>query len=157
VSDWLLPVSFREGLNQLKKEPYFERYALFWQVFLWGLGGFYLENRKDTEFDWMAKQTGIPVEEIPRALQVFDVLFPLPQGSWLTQAGLTQCKIIKLVPGAFRGLGVNQRFWRYGYTRVEEFEYKNRTADDLQIWSKNVYDLLAPLQPTNGARITEAG
>jgi hypothetical protein len=143
VSDLLLRSSFREGLNQLKSEPYFKRYALFWQVFLWGFGGFYMEDRKDTEFKWLAEQTEIPVEEIPRALRVFDMLFPLPQGSWLAQPGPTHCTIVKLVPAAFRGLGVNQRFWRYGYKTIEDFGYKDHTKDDLVTWNKNVYDLLA--------------
>lgn len=146
ASDWLLPPSFREGLNRLKREPYFKRYALFWQVFLWGFGGFYLEDRKDIEFGWLAEQTGIPVEEIPKALQVLDVLFPLPTGSWLKQVGPTHCKIVKLVPAAFRGLGVNHRFWRYGYNTVEDFGYDDHTVDDLVNWNKKVYDLLAPVQ-----------
>ena len=149
ASDWFLPLSFRDGLDRIKHDPYFKRYALFWQVFLWGFGGFYLEDRKDTEFGWLAEQTGIPVEEIPRALQVFDVLFPLPNDSWLKQAGPTRCTIVKLVPGAFRGLGVNHRFWRYGYDTVYDFGYKDYTVNDIMKWNKNVHDLLAPSESTN--------
>ncbi|MHC1623150.1 MAG: hypothetical protein ACXQTR_00995 [Candidatus Methanospirareceae archaeon] len=148
ASDWLLPSSFRNGLDTIKNDPYFKRYALFWQVFLWGFGGFYLEDRKDIEFGWLAKQTGIPVEEIPRALRVFDVLFPLPSDSWLKQTGPTHCKIVKLVPAAFRGLGVNHRFWRYRYKTVEDFRYDDHTVDDLIGWKKNVYELLVPVQST---------
>jgi len=140
------PSSFRNGLDKIKYDPYFKRYALFWQVFLWGFGGFYLEDRKDIEFKWLAEQTGIPVEEIPKALRVFDVLFPLPDGSWLTQAGPTHCTIVKLMPSAFRGLGVNHRFWRYGYNTVEDFGYDDHTVNDLMSWNKKVYNLLTPVQ-----------
>ena len=149
ASDWLLPSSFRDGLDRIKKDPCFKRYALFWQVFLWGFGGFYLEDRKDTEFEWLAEQTRIPVEEIPKALQVFDVLFPLPSDSWLTKAGPTHCKVVKLVPSAFRGLGVNHRFWRYGYDSVEDFGYKDYTVNDIMKWNENVHDLLAPSDSKN--------
>lgn len=143
ASHWLLPSSFRNGLNSIKNNSYFKRYALFWQVFLWGFGGFYLEDRRDTEFKWLAEQTGIPVEEIPKALRVFDVLFPLPSGSWVTQAGPTHCRIVRLVPAAFRGLGANHRFWRYGYDSVYNFGYKDYTVKDIMRWNENVHDLLA--------------
>src|SRR5207244_13305722 len=65
-----LPISsFRAGLSELKTHKYFKRYPAFWQVFLWGFGGFYLKDRQAQEFAWLAEDTGIPPDEIPNALK----------------------------------------------------------------------------------------
>jgi len=137
----VLPGSFELGLKALKGEPFFKRYPLFWQVFLWGFGGFYLEDRKDEEFKWLSEQTGIPPGEIPRALRAFDVLFPT-QGSWLTSIGPSQCRIIKMVPTAFQGLGAYHRRRRYGFKEYKEFGYTDHTARDLGKWNNAGVDLL---------------
>ena len=137
----LLPASFQNGLRQLKAEPYFNRYALFWQVFLWGFGGFYLEDRKETEFKWLSEQTGIPVGEIPRALKAFDVLFPAGH-SWITQAGRTHCTIVKMCPIPVRGLGAYHRLNRYGLKQFPEFGYADHTVDDLIEWNNHLVRFL---------------
>ena len=72
-----LPTSLKDGIERIRKERCFKLYPLFWQVFLWGFGGFYLEDRKEAEFKWLSEQTGVPADEVPRALEVFNVLFPL--------------------------------------------------------------------------------
>ena len=41
---WILPSSFKVGLDESKSHKHFKRYPLFWQVFLWGFGGFYLKG-----------------------------------------------------------------------------------------------------------------
>ena len=137
----ILPASFHAGLNQLKTEPYFRRYALFWQVFLWGFGGFYLRDRKGVEFEWLAEQTGVPVEEIPRALRAFDILFPTAD-SWVTEAGPSQCTIVKMVPLAFRGLGAYHRLRRYKLKQYKDFNYKDYTINDLVKWNNAAVALL---------------
>lgn len=140
-----LPHSLRAGIDQLKRDHSFKRYALFWQVFLWGFGGFYLKDRKDYEFKWLAEQTGIPQEEIPRALKAFDILFPLsPTISWLTEIGPSQCIIVKMMPTALRGLGANQRRWRYGFKEFSEFGYTDFTHRDLIKWNNSLISLLRP-------------
>lgn len=83
-----LPHSFREGLEWLCAQPTFKRYALLWQVLLWGCGGFYLEDRQDDEYGWLSDRTRVPVGEIPVALMAFDKFFPA--GAWLTTAGMTK-------------------------------------------------------------------
>ena len=138
-----LPSSFRTGVEQLKREPFFKRYALFWQVFLWGFGGFYLKDRQEIEFKWLSKQTGIPIEEIPRALKVFDVLFPLSQTtSWITEIGKSHCVIVKMVPAPLQGLGANHRKWRYGCKEFAEFNYTDFTHRDLCKWNNSLVGLL---------------
>ena len=81
TQDDFLPETFRDGLSELQKDKYFKRYSVFWQVFLWGFGGFYLADRKAEEFQLLSAQTGVPVDEIPNALRAFDLLFPdVPPG-----------------------------------------------------------------------------
>lgn len=137
-----LPSTFYGGIDKLQGNASFSRYALLWQIFLWGFGGFYLEDRRDTEFDWLAKQSGVPVDEIPAALSAFDLLFPIPNG-WFTRAGNTQCVILKMVPPAFRGLGANHRLWRYAHNKWEDFDSGDYTVKDLANWNNIVYRLLA--------------
>jgi hypothetical protein len=137
----ILPHTFHEGLKELKGYPSFKRYALFWQVFLWGFGGFFLEDRKDMEFEWLAEHTGVPAEEIPIALKAFDLLFPIAEG-WITQAGPSKCMIVKIVPAAFRGLGAFHRLRRYELKDYRDFGYTDYTKKDLVEWNNATYALL---------------
>lgn len=140
-----LPASFHAGIKTLKKNPFFKRYALFWQVFLWGFGGFYLKDRTEAEFKWLSEQTGIPPDEIPNALKVFDTLFPLAPGvSWITESGPSHCVVVKMTPAPFQGIGVNQRRWRYGYKDFSEFGYGDFTHSDMVRWNNNLVALLQP-------------
>jgi hypothetical protein len=139
-----LPTTFHKGLNQLERQPSFRRYALFLQVFLWGLGGFYLEDRKETEFRWLSERTGIPYDEIPAALKVFDVLFPRPGGeSWIVRPGPTQCNVVMMVPTPFKGLGAYERIRIHGLMRsYEELGYTDYTSRDLGTWTLSAIHFL---------------
>jgi len=139
-----LPATFRDGVDQLRKDRAFRRYALFWQVFLWGHGGFYLKDRQAAEFQWLQEQTGVPEDEIPNALQAFDVLFPI-DGGWLTQLGAaSQCVIVKMMPAPLRGIGAYHRLRRYGVKDYHELGYGDYTERDLTRWQNRLVDLLAP-------------
>ncbi|MFD5891707.1 hypothetical protein ACFWHQ_37900 [Streptomyces sp. NPDC060334] len=108
----VLPRTFHDGIAWLREQPNFARYATFWQQFLWGWGGFYLNDRTGEEFEWMAEYTGIPAEEIPTALEAFDRFFPIPNG-WLTTPGRTDIHMLKMVPWIFQGIGAHQRRIQY--------------------------------------------
>ncbi|MFJ6691556.1 hypothetical protein [Streptomyces sp. NPDC091294] len=110
-----LPGTFHEGMEWLREQPTFRRYATFWQQFLWGWGGFYLEDRKEKEFEWMAKYSGIPSGEIPTALEAFDRFFPTQNG-WFTTPGWTDMHMLKMVPWIFQGVGAHHRRGQYGLT-----------------------------------------
>jgi hypothetical protein len=131
----ILPQSFHSGFSKLSDDPFFHRYALFWQVLLWGFGGFLLEDREETEFDFLSTQTGIPIEEIPNALRAFDLLFPSRGGSWIVNPGNSSCTIVKLVPVFFRGLGAFQRRLRYNVDDYNKLGYTDFTANDLINWN----------------------
>lgn len=107
-----LPASFQQGMEWLREQPNFRRYATFWQQFLWGWGGFYLEDRPDKEFEWMSAYSGIPADEIPTALEAFDRFFPVPAG-WFVTAGRTDMHMVKMVPAVFQGIGAHHRRAQY--------------------------------------------
>jgi hypothetical protein len=129
-----LPGTFRDGLEVLRKEPSFRRYALFWQVFLWGFGGFLLADRQAEEYEALSVQTGVRIGDIPQALKAFDVLFP-PGGSWLTRLGQSECIVVKMVPAAFRGIGAYQRLLRHGMKEYSALGYGGVTLKDLTSWN----------------------
>jgi hypothetical protein len=107
-----LPASFQQGMDWLREQPNYRRYATFWQQFLWGWGGFYLEDRTDNEFEWMSAYSGIPVDEIPTALEAFDRFFPWSDG-WFTTPGATDMHMVKMVPWVFQGIGAHHRRGQY--------------------------------------------
>lgn len=107
-----LPASFQNGMDWLREQPNFKLYATFWQQFLWGWGGFYLEDRTEKEFEWMSTHSGIPADEIPTALEAFDRFFPLPDG-WFVTAGATDVHMVKMVPLVFQGVGAHRRREEY--------------------------------------------
>lgn len=108
-----LPISFQQGMDWLREQPNFRRYATFWQQFLWGWGGFYLEDRTDKEFQWMSTYSGIPADEIPTALEAFNRFFP-GQDDWFVAAGPTDVRMLKMVPMVFQGIGAHHRRVQYG-------------------------------------------
>jgi len=107
-----------------------------------GHGGFYLEDRKDTEFAWLSECTGIPSDEIPRALIVYDVLFPTDGGSWVTSAGPSQCEITKMMPSPFLGIGAVHRRFRYQVEYYDALGYSDYTGRDLIRWNNKLVELL---------------
>ncbi|MFC9616590.1 hypothetical protein [Streptomyces sp. NPDC056938] len=112
-----LPTTFHDGMAWLREQPTFRRYATFWQQFLWGWGGFYLEDRTDREFGWMSRYSGIPTAEIPTALEAFDRFFPSVGGSWFSTPGWTDIHMLKMVPMIFQGIGAHHRRIEYGLGR----------------------------------------
>ena len=109
----VLPRTFQDGMSWLRKQPSFPRYATFWQQFLWGWGGFYLQDRPEEEFEWMSQYSGIPVDEIPTALEAFDHFFP-GSGDWFVTPGPTDVRMLKMVPWVFQGIGAHVRRGKYG-------------------------------------------
>ncbi|WP_049653483.1 hypothetical protein [Kitasatospora sp. MY 5-36] len=106
-----LPETFQTGMDWLRKQPNFRLYPTFWQQFLWGWGGFFLEDRKGKEFEWMSTYSGIPAKEIPSALEAFDRFFP--SNGWFTTPGRTDVHMLKLVPMVFQGIGAHHRRVQY--------------------------------------------
>lgn len=139
---WLhsLPQSFKDGIAWLVQQPTFRRYALFWQQFLWGWGGFYLDDRAEQEFELMAARCGIPTAEIPVALQAFDRFFP--SGGWLVAPGWTCARRVKMMPTYFQGVGVYHRRLLYGWNELYEVKSSGYTGQDMARWNNAAVEFL---------------
>jgi hypothetical protein len=109
-----LPATFLDGVEAIRKEPYFCRYAVFWQVFLWLFGGFILDDYRNADFQLLALKTGIPLKHIPTALAAYDKLFPI-SGGWFRQGdGNSRITYMKMLPTPMMGVGAHYRRLQYG-------------------------------------------
>lgn len=142
----LLPESFVEGLAWLTSQPTYKQYARLWQTFLWSWGGFYLEDREEQEFAWLSAHSGVPENEIGTALDAFDQFFPAGP-SWITTAGMTHCRIVKMVPVMFRGLGAYHRMLAYGVETYQALGYADYTGSDMARWHNRLVALLSGQDP----------
>jgi hypothetical protein len=138
-----LPATFRDGLRRLRARPSFRRYALLWQVFLWGFGGFWLADREDEELGWLSRQTGVPRAEVKTALGAFDDLFPLAEGSWIVPVKNSPLRLTRMMPLAFRGVGAVQRLRRHGARDYDAFGVGALGRRNLIAWHNGLIQLLA--------------
>jgi hypothetical protein len=147
-----LPATFRAGLSRLRARPSFRRYALLWQVFLWGFGGFYRADREAEEFGWLADQTGVPPGEVGLGLSAFDDLFPLAGASWIVAVRGSPLRVAKMVPAALRGVGAVQRLRRRGAADYDGFGVGGVGRRSLITWHNALVRLLAESALGKGAR-----
>ena len=139
----VLPQSFKDGLKEISGHPFFHRYPVFWQWFLWIFGGFILNDYKDKDYQLLSSKTGIAVDEIPRALESYECLFPRNNG-WFIEPPNVNVRMLKLFPVPFMGVGANYR--RFVYTPDQKWEglhlRGSHTRDDLYKWNNVVVELL---------------
>jgi len=132
----LLPPLFKESLEVISKHKYFHKYPIFWQWFLWLFGGFILKDYEGKEYEILSKKTGIPIEEIPNALESYQILFPQEDG-WFMDLPNSNIKVMKMFSVPFMGIGVNYR--RLLYTESGKFKdlrlTGERTLKDLIKWN----------------------
>jgi hypothetical protein len=140
----LLPSSFKEGLDTLSNHKYFHRYPIFWQWFMWIFGGFILKDYEEKEYEILSQKTGIPKEEIPNALESYQILFPQDGGWFMDLFPNSKIKLMKMFPVPFMGVGANYR--RLIYTESGEFEDLElkgmHTLDDLIKWNNLTIQVL---------------
>ncbi len=136
-----LPLSFKRALDVLADVASPERCAVLLQIFVWGWGGFLLEDKLDEEYQLLATQSGLEVKDVERSLAAFVELFP--QVEWFTTLRNSRLRILKLVPAQFRGLGAFQRLRRYKLKAFEDFGYTDDTALLLNLWYRNLYEFLS--------------
>ena len=135
-----LPNNIKTGIDLLKSDhKYYYLYPHFWQIFIYVFGGFILKEKEKEEYKMLSILTNIPPKEIPKALQAFDVLFPLKNKSWLytTNSNIT---ILQFMPRQLSGVGANFRMFihKEGDKHVtyedlgKYYEFKSQyTLDDL--------------------------
>ena len=140
----LLPQSFKDGLNMIYKNKYFNRYPVFWQWFMWIFGGFILKDYEENEYEILSQKTGIPVGEIPNALESYQTLFPLNDGWFKDLSPNSNMKVMKMFPVLFRGVGT--RYRRLLYTESGKFEdlelTGTHTLNDLIKWDNLTVEVL---------------
>ncbi|KAF5410670.1 MAG: hypothetical protein U9N46_14820 [Euryarchaeota archaeon] len=140
----LLPQSFKDGLNMIAKYKYFDKYPVFWQWFMWVFGGFILKDYEEKEYEILSQKTGIPVGEIPTALEAYQILFPLNDGWFMDLSPSSNIKVMKLFPVPFMGVGANYR--RLLYTDSGKFEdlelTGTHTLNDLVKWNNLTVEVL---------------
>lgn len=132
-----LPSSFKQGLEEISRNQYFHRYPIFWQWFMWIFGGFILKDYKEEEYKNLSQKTGIPPEEIPNALESYQILFHRDDGWLIDLSPNSNIILMKMFPVPFMGIGANYR--RDIYTESKKFEdlklSGNHTFDDLVKWN----------------------
>lgn len=116
-----------DAMEKLRGLTSFKQLPVFWQVFLWSWGGFLLTDRLEAEYAQLAKETGVPIGEIPLALQAFDLLFPTG-GGWFRQPNNDSRKVLMLMPAAMRGIGAYRRLTMNNVEEYPELGYSNATA-----------------------------
>jgi hypothetical protein len=140
-----LPDSFLNALGSIQAEPFFHRYPVFWQQFLWLFGGFILNDYKTEEYKLLSLKTGIPVCEIDNALSAYEKLFPIGSTWFKEPDGNSNIKAMKMMCVPFMGIGANLR--KYIYTEDNQFESMKLsgtyTKSDLISWNNLVVDILA--------------
>lgn len=133
----LLPSSFKGGLDTISKHKYFSQYPIFWQWFMWIFGGFILKDYEEKEYEVLSQKTGIPTEEIPNALEAYQILFRREDGWFMGLSPASNIKMLKMFPVPFMGVGANYR--RLLYTDAEKFEDLKlngiHTLNDLIKWN----------------------
>lgn len=113
-----LPERFVRTLAELFACPWGSRVPYCLQLFIEGLGGMIsLTDSRDATF--LARASGIPVGDIPRALNFYDQMFGRDGWSWFfdTRAELRR---LQLVPAFVRATGAFQRKILFGLNDYAE-------------------------------------
>ena len=129
----------------ISQEPYFHRYPVFWQWFMWFFGGFILTDMEDREYELLSSNTGIPVEHIPSALASYDKVFPKPNGWFFDLGSRCHIRTMHLFPVPFMGIGAYAR--RCLYVNEKDFDkipvQGQYTTRDLCKWNNVAYRVLS--------------
>jgi hypothetical protein len=110
---------------------------------MWIFGGFILKDYEEKEYKTLSQKTGIPIDEIPNALESYQILFPRNDG-WFMDLPKSNIKLMKMFPVPFMGIGANYR--RLIYTESQEFKDLKLTGmytlDDLIKWNTLTVEVL---------------
>ena len=79
-----------------------------------------MKDKETEEYALLTEITGVPTEEIPKALKAFDVLFPQSEGDWLMDVTNSNIKQLRMLPMPLCGIGAN--FRRIVYAEDKKYE-----------------------------------
>jgi hypothetical protein len=113
---------------------------VLWQWFLWVGGGFLLLDRLEEEHAWLGEKAGLPVAEVPRALEAYDVLFPTDAGWFKDLSPNSHIRLLAMMPVPYHGMGANLRRLRYAPDQTYDgiSLEGNYTRNDLVRWNNNL-------------------
>ena len=142
------------GITYLKNSncSHFFYYPRLWQLFTYMMGGFLLDDMLTWEYELLGKVSGVPTDEVPVALGVFDVLFPLENSNWIRNIGYTNIKYLNMMPTQLLGIGANFRRSYYRDDDTEKGEsyealFKKLSGDytcrNLLKWNQSAYNILS--------------
>ena len=118
---------FEKAIEHFAKHDWFPLLPTFWQVFLWGWGGFILQDRLEQERAELAEQTGIPEGAVEEALTAFERFFG--EKFRLVKPRSDTRRVLPLMPAAMRGIGGVQRLWRDDRENYSSFAFPDSTAE----------------------------
>ncbi len=145
-----IPQTIKTGLDELVKEPYFHKYPIFWQFFTYVMGGFILTDLKQEEYEYISKNTGIPIDEIPNAFNSYNKLFPKDEG-WMYQLPKSNIEWHRFFSLPFCGIGANHRRSIHlehleeseqTFEELEKLVGGSKTMTDLIKWNNLGYDII---------------
>jgi hypothetical protein len=104
---------------------------------MWFFGGFILNDYREKEYEILSQKSSIPAEEIPNALESYQILFPRDDGWFKDLSPNSNIELMKMFPVPFMGIGANYR--RLLYTDAKKFEDLKltgiHTLNDLIKWN----------------------
>jgi hypothetical protein len=133
----ILPESFKSGMITLDSYQHANKIPYFLYIIIEVFGGYYFPNNQN-ELNAISETTGIPEDDIPKALSFLDSFFPIPKG-WIHQGN--GVNLIKGVPAYIRGAGSFSREELYGENWLEEIPQLERRVRG---WHNALYKTLEP-------------
>jgi hypothetical protein len=139
-SDIFLPPGCRKGLETIKEHPHARRLPQLFQLFVEVFGGFYAPRLND-DLELLSKACGIPVQEIPGCLNLYNIFFPFDGGWFFT--GKHELQVMKMIPAISRGAGCFLRQVQYGLKHYRD-RYGMSGGYVLGLWHNAFLDILHP-------------
>ena len=140
-----MPGSFMTSLELLKSHPHRDKLPYLYQVFLEVFGGFLYDTDPD-ELALLSRFTGIPETDLLPCLDLLDKFFPSEKSSWYRRLDSERLRVMIMVPGIVRGVGVFLRKAVFGQSKYKTSAYSG-VQRDLAEWNNA---LVEALQPTLG-------
>jgi len=139
----LLPQSFKDGMEELRKHEHAKRIPYLFHVFVEYMGGFYGTGDAD-DIELLAQLTEIPADKVVACLEMLNVFFPFTRGWFFAVKGELVC--MKMTPGFMRGAGC---FFRHSAYKLKDYEDRYPQMGWLLAkWHNAIYAVLEPYLKT---------
>lgn len=138
VGEWM-PDAFRNALDILNEQKHRNRIPLLLQLFIEVFGGFYaLHDKRD--LNALSACTGIPVDDIPACLELYNRFFPTSHGWFFTTKN--ELRVMKMVPATYHGTGAFLRQNLFNETNYDKLYPQMGWL--ISKWHNALYKILEP-------------